>query len=290
MTTTAIAIPPQLQNDLLSKIGDLAMLPGVANEALQLARDPDCEIEAFANVVQKDVTLATEMLSLSNSPVFSGGMRITNLRQAVLQLGFRQCRNLIIASSAASLVKSLPLEQESIREALWKHSMMSATTCGYLNRKFRMGFMGEEYTAGLLHDFGRLLLSLVDTDRFLQCDPLDFKESGDILAAERAVFETDHAEFGAWFAVQQDLPEPLCESIRLHHASELEGPLAELIAVVQAGDHLANHFQRGAAPETYLFHDNLGLQALKAGRFPSIVDDVAQILGDMANEVRAECG
>jgi len=177
VTTTQLetTLPPEeLRRSLLKRADDLSMLPAVATEALQLARNPDCTTAQFAGVIERDVKLATEILSICNSVLYSSGKPVANLHQAVIRLGFRQCRNLILTSSAASLMKRLPLEQEWIRELLWRHSFTTAVACLDLNNRLRLGFQGEEFTAGLLQDFGRTLLAVAVGKNQPDVDPLDF--------------------------------------------------------------------------------------------------------------------
>ena len=264
-TTLNEALPPEaLRRSLYSRSDELSMLPAVANEALALAKDPNCTTGQFAAVVERDVELAAEILALANCPVFSAGASIANLRQAIVRLGFRQCRNLILTSSASSLIKSLPLEQEWMRELLWQHSFTTATACLHLNRTLNLGFQGEEFTAGLLHDFGRLLLAIAAPDSYADVDRLDFDESEDVLQRERDLLGTDHAGFGAWFAKENGLPRSLNAAIRYHHQPDIEHEDERLIALVAAGDDIANHIQRYNEPHGYDVSANRGIKQLSA--------------------------
>lgn len=251
-----------LKDKLLSHSDDLLMLPTVANEALKLIDDPECTPLEFASVMERDVNLAAEILALSNSAVFAAGKPVLSLHEATVRLGFSQIRSLILASSVASLMKRLPLEQEWIREILWRHSYMTALVCKQLNMRLRLGFQGVEFTAGLLHDFGRLLFAVAAPDDFAAADPLDFDESRDVLAREVGVMGGDHSEFGAWFAEWTGLPESLVASLRYHHCPEVEQPEQQLTALVAAADDIANHLQIHEDPETYDITNNGGIKVL----------------------------
>lgn len=280
-------VPPEsLQRALLLKSDELSMLPAVAHEALEMAKDPDCNSRQFASVVERDVKLATDILSLANSAVFACGSPVSNLQQAVVRLGFRQCRNLILTSSAASLMKNLPLEQEWVRELLWQHSVITATTCVHLNRALKLGFGGEEFTAGLLHDLGRLLLALASADSFACVDALDFQESGtDMLHVEQSVLGTDHCRFGAWFAQQNGLPKPLIGAILFHHEPEMEHPDQELTALVAASDQIANHLQAFEEPGGYDPELNHGIEVLSAIRSSKMKSEFVGIAKELMTEV-----
>jgi HD-like signal output (HDOD) protein len=256
------APPEELRVRLLAKLDQVSMLPAAALKALELAKNPDCSTSEFAELVERDVKLATEILSLANSPLFSHGRPVMHLQQAVVRLGFRQCRNLILTSSAASLMKSLPMEQESIREVLWHHSYFTATACVHLNRLLKLGFQGEEFTSGLLHDFGRLLLAVATPESFEMADSLTFQETGGPQLRERAILGTDHCHFGAWFAERNGLPEAIIAAVLLHHTPAESSPHDRLVRLTAAGDDLANHFQRQGSFADYDVASNRGLEAL----------------------------
>ena len=120
-----------------------------------------------------------------------------------------------------------------------------------VNQLLALKFQGEEFTAGLMHDFGRTLLAVADSEAFSRLDPLDFVEGEDVEGREREAIGTSHAEFGAWFAAMNELPESLVAAIQHHHLPEAAGAHVQLSALVAVADHMANHIQRGEAPETY---------------------------------------
>ena len=240
-----------LQARLLSRAGDICMLPEVACEALTISKNPECRTEHLACIVERDMKLATDVIQMANSPIFGGSEPILDLKHAIVRLGLIQCRNLILTTSAASMIKKLPLEQEWIREVIWQHSFVTATTCVYLNRYLKLGFQGEEFTSGLLHDFGRLLFAVADPDLYSQVDDLSFDESEGLLDKEREIMGMDHCEFGAWYAAQQELPEELIDVIANHHKLPEAGKEAKLVVLVGAADHIANHIQKHEEEVSY---------------------------------------
>ena len=285
MTVQTCSPPEKLKQALLKRSDELAMLPAVATEALELAQDPDCVASEFAGVIERDVKLATEILSLSNSVYFAASSPVVSLRQAVVRLGLRQCRNLILTSSAASLMKSMPLEQEWVREVIWQHSFRTAKVAGYINKQLRMGFEGEEFTAGLLHDFGRLLLAVAAPESFAKADPLAFVEDGQCLTAENEILGIDHCAFGAWFATHNGLPRALVASIELHHLPETHHPDGRLISLVAAADHIANHFQRYEAATDYDVGLNRGAHVIAKNGHPQLLKNDNGIVDTIFGEV-----
>ena len=244
VVASTTSIPPALMTLLRERCGSLQMLPGTAAEALDITDNPNCSISQFASVIERDVKLAADILSIANSVSFSNGNPIGSLHQAIVRLGLRQCRNLIISSSLSALLKRVPIREESIRTLLWRHSFLTAMVALHLNRALHVGFQGEEFTAGLLHDLGRTLLAICLPDKFKQLDPLDFNEDESLIEREIAICGTTHCEAGAWFAREHRLPETLIEAVACHHDPTQAVRAPRLVAVTAAADHMANYLQR----------------------------------------------
>lgn len=246
------------------------MLPDVAAQALDLAKDPDVSIGPFVRVIERDVELAANILSLANSALYSAPP-VANLRQATERIGFAQCKNLILASSLSSLMKKMTLREEWIRALLWQHSVLTAAINSRLNQFLQAGFNGEEFTAGLIHDLGRTLLAVAIPDRFSFIDPLDFVESQDLLQHEQSMVETDHCDIGAWYATEQGLPTSLIEVIRYHHHTNHANHCATLVSLTAFADHMSNHYQRTGESHSYDAMTNPAFKAITE-RFPYASD------------------
>ena len=229
----------------------LQMLPAVAVEAIRLVKDPECSIAEFATVVERDVKLATDILKISNSALYSPAVPIKSLKQAVLRLGLSGCQNLILTASMASLMKRISKDQERISAVLWRHSYDTGLLASYLNSSFQFGFKGEEFAAGLIHDFGRLLLAVVEPEKYSVADSLNFDETADQLTQEDLALGTNHCRLGAWYAVRQHLPPPFPDVMLYHHQPELSDKHQSLTSLIAVADHMANHLQRFKTADGY---------------------------------------
>ena len=205
----------------------------------------------FVGVIERDMTLASDILRIANSIMFSGGRPVMNLHRAVVRVGMRQCKSLIIASSFSSMMKSISLDAEWVREILWRHGFTTALLSLHLNRSLNVGFQGEEFAAGLIHDVGRMLLATCLPEQFQTVDPLDFDEGAETLLNEQNVIGTNHCDVGFWFAKKNALPEPLADVVRFHHFPDKSPRNRRLVALVAASDHMANHLQRFDEPDGY---------------------------------------
>jgi HD-like signal output (HDOD) protein len=272
---------------LLWKVDQLQMLPALATQALELAKDPNCSVKEFTSLIERDLTLASDMLRMANSMVYSRGVPILSLQQAVVRLGFRQCKNLILASSAASMMTQLSIKEEWIRKKLWKHSFLTATTASFLNRAMNLGFQGEEFSAGLIHDMGRILLALLEPTRFLMADRLTFAEGDEhaqkaMLKTEHELLGTDHCALGGWFVEYSGLPKSLAEVAKWHHAAAADLSRRPLVALIATADHMANYLQSHGSSEGYDVQSNFAIQhiATSSGQLQRLREIVPAVMDD----------
>ncbi|MBS0203074.1 MAG: HDOD domain-containing protein [Planctomycetes bacterium] len=253
---------PELRSQLLNQTAQWQMIPDIAQKALAMARDPNCSIREFSSVIECDAKLATEILRIVNSVIYAARTPILNLKQAVTRLGFAHCRNVILAASLGSSMRRLPVCEAWMQLVLWRHSVLTGMIAIGLNKEFKLGFLGEEFTAGLIHDVGRSLLGIIATDHFDAADPLDFEESGDFLQRERDNLQTDHCELGAWFIAHNKLPEALVDVVRLHHTPAETSAHQRLVATTAVADHMANHIQRNGCADGYIPEENSAMEVL----------------------------
>lgn len=246
--TPPIELPTELALRMGCNLDQLKVLPEVAVQALDIAKDPNCSVTRFSTVVEQDVKLTTDILRMANTVVFSGGQRITSLHQAIIRLGFRHCKNLILSSCIGSLMRRMSIQESNVREKLYKHGFLTALISANLNNLFGIRFMGEEFTAGLIHDLGRALMAMYMPVEFKQIDKLDFVEDQYLLAREQASWGTTHCDVGGWFVQHNMLPDPLCDVVRFHHQPELTGENRVLTTLVAASDEIANFVQQLGAP------------------------------------------
>lgn len=239
------------------------MLPEAAQEALLLTNSPDCDLASLAKIIQRDTRLATFILRIANSSLFGSPRPIASLDRAVLYIGRRRVQALVIAASLDAISSRVSPEMQAAREALWLHGYLTAVLAVKINSLLKLGFDGEEFTAGLLHDFGRTLILIADPVNAPHLDPLDFEDADGLEMRERALLGVSHADLGAWFALLNELPCSLVSTIQFHHTPESAGEWLKLAALVGTADHAANALQRVATGEPYDPSTNPGIPVLE---------------------------
>lgn len=276
---------PELTELLVNQAREMKMLPEIAIKAIAVADDPVSDIQDLANIISQDLKLAASVLSLSNSPLFpiyATGSSISCLKMAITRLGFRQIKQMILVSSYSAMVGKLPLKETEARQKFMKHSFLTGCICTELNKLCDLGIQGEEFTAGIFHDIGRLLLLAAVPDQFLAIDKMNFNEEVSLLDKEIAAFGTTHADVGGWFLRRNQIPDELVNVAIHHHAPAGSARFTRLVALVAVADHMANSCSANmVAPSEYecLAVDGLKLMELLGA------NNAAQFLVDSWPEV-----
>lgn len=260
----AAELAARLEQRVLTLVDNMPALPHTATRAMALADDPNANMADLAQLIEGDVAIAAALLRIANSALYTSGAPATKLSQAVVRLGAFTCKNLILAVSMKSLLWQLAGEEKAQCEVLWHHGYVTGWLCRRMGQSYRVWYDGAEFSAGLLHDLGRILLLLADPECFARAGALDFHEEPGLLARERTAIGIDHGALGAWFAEHCKLPETLIQAMRFHHEPASAEHSHPLVALVAMADDMGNHLERGETVESYHPEGNAGLACLTA--------------------------
>ena len=221
----------------------LPMLPARATEVMNLAMDPEVSAGRIATVVSKDQVLATLVLRLANSAFSAPASDITNVSDAVVRVGTRAVRNVVVASCLASRLKD-PQIYGRYGPDLTDHSIGTA----YLARLVaeQSGDSPDEaFLYGLLHDIGKLLILKLARDSSLRYGPPASDQEIDALMAEK------HAEFGGYLLEQWKLPAHLDDPVVWHHRPDRAQKDPRAAAVAYVANRLAHRYGFGCSSDGF---------------------------------------
>jgi putative nucleotidyltransferase with HDIG domain len=220
-------------DEIVIQIKDLPSLPAIVMELLNSIEQEDIDINVLAKKVAQDQALTAKTLRFANSSFYGTPSKVTTIQQAITLLGVANVRNLI---TAAAISGSFPENQCAgfNFKAFWKHSMATALCAKLLARHSRVN-TDYAFTAGLLHDIGRLVLVTRFPEHYAAA--LAYRVSHDcyMLEAERAILGIDHVIAGHALAVHWHFSETMQHAIVGHHEPEKSGSGA-LVSLV----HVAN--------------------------------------------------
>ncbi|MGF1485059.1 MAG: HDOD domain-containing protein [Opitutales bacterium] len=187
-------------------------------QLLEALDSPEADLLDIGEAIEQDVGLSSTVLSLANSAFFGGGTEVTGAAHAISKLGLSAVRAVVMAYPALSLLDKSPHLQKQ-RKTFWKHSRKVAEVARFLARTEGFGHevVGYAYSAGLLHDVGKLILA---SNFGKQYDAyLDYAAAQDVPlhTVERSSMGTDHAAIGAFMLGVWGVPQPIVEGIWKHH-------------------------------------------------------------------------
>jgi putative nucleotidyltransferase with HDIG domain len=226
-------------------VAQVKNLPPVSHAALKLVGLLDQAAVSNEDVVQVlkyDSVLTAKLLRACNSPYYGFDEPVASVEQAVLILGHQQILHIVL-SIAFGGAMSIPLPGYAAEaKELWAHSLTTAVAADCLAR----GNISMEvepavaFTAGLLHDIGKLVMSHALTPdlqgevrRLISDNQMDRTE------AEAAVLGTDHGEVGAALLESWRLPAEIVEAVANHHRPVI-APVLKLSAPIHVANCLAH--------------------------------------------------
>lgn len=220
-------------DDVVSKLQDLPSLPAVVMELLSAIDQDDVDISVLAKKVSHDQALTAKTLRLANSSLYGLQVKVTTIQQAITFLGFQTTRNLI---TAAAMTGCFPegLCPGFSDKAFWRHSIASAACCKVLARRLRFN-QDYAFTAGLLHDIGRLVLVASFPAQYQEVMEWRSLHDSHVLEAEQAVLGVDHVQAGTALAEHWHFSDTMKMAIANHH--DPDAPGAGLLAAIV---HVAN--------------------------------------------------
>ena len=243
------------KDELRRYIETMPSLGASAQKILIICNDPNTSAADLNHVVSLDPVLAARILRLVNSAFYRQGQPVTSIPRALVMLGMNTVKNLALSTAMMSFFTNRAghsprpsLKPGLSIEGLWRHSLGTAIIAKDLAKKRGVDTMqGEEYfTAGLLHDLGKVVLSEVLGSEYQRCTVLSDQEGRALFEIEGELLGISHCEAGALILEDWKLEGPIGEVIRSHHEVEaIQGKRGDLLLCVAAADHLANFLRIG---------------------------------------------
>jgi putative nucleotidyltransferase with HDIG domain len=224
-------------DDIVRHLEDLPSLPAVVMELLSSIDQEDVDISVLAKKVSHDQALTAKTLRLANSSLFGLQVKVTTIQQAITFLGFQTTRNLITAAAVTGCFPSGQCPGFDDK-AFWRHSIAAAACCKVIARRVRLN-QDYAFTAGLLHDIGRLVLVSTFAPEYQKVMAYRKANDGYVLDAERAVMGVDHVQAGVALAEHWGFSDTMKTAIAFHHDPDAPGAglLAALVHVANAIVH-----------------------------------------------------
>ena len=205
---------------VIAAVDALPPLPAVALRVMQVAQNPKSSASDLALVVSADPGLSARILRIVNSAAYRRSREITSVQEALVMLGFVQARNVAI-SGAISGAYSPNANNVLFRiEVFWRHALAVAFTAAELASHGSQVDVPSAFTAGILHNMGRLAMFYADPAGLDQAVAEAMRSSRTLEEVEQELLGYDHAVIGGVLATRWQLPKAITEAIAHHHEAQ----------------------------------------------------------------------
>jgi HD-like signal output (HDOD) protein len=274
---------PVLLAKRLDEIEDLPAMPNSLHQILDALDRVTASAKTLEKIVEQDPVLTAKILRLAGSPYYGVCGEVSSISKAVVALGFREVRNLVIGLSLTGVFPENLGFEEFDSKGLWLHSMGVATASRLLAEHIPDLVPEELFTAGLIHDLGRFMLCLHFADELREILSIRRTEGISLFAAEERCGIT-HADLGAYLAQKWGLSDMLTNVLRYHHRPHGAGPHTRAASVVFLADELCQKINLGwtinGEVKKVLIPKTIGLNA-------DIIRDVVSKLRERKEQIEA---
>jgi HD-like signal output (HDOD) protein len=233
-----------IEESLKEYIKNMPSLPTSVTKVLEICNNPQTSPTDLNHVISLDPVLVGRVLKLINSAYYGIGQPVTSLARAIIMLGMNTVKNLVLSTTVMSHIdpkkKSMGLDMEGF----WRHSLCVGVAAKFLAKKRGIDSkMTEEYfTAGLLHDIGKIPLNAVLSKQYILTVSNADRERKPLTLAEENAFGMNHCEAGGMIASAWKLDGAIGDAIKYHHSygyEEYTGNNKDILYSVAAANRFA---------------------------------------------------
>ncbi|KIX11943.1 HDOD domain-containing protein [Dethiosulfatarculus sandiegensis] len=231
----------------------------------------DYHFSKLAEMLSEDQVLAAKVLRQCNSSFFGLRFKVDSLDRALAVLGEQNIVRLLLAAGVEDSFSRVRDGYSLAKGGLFRHSLGTGILAAALAEKTALVPRDVAYTAGLMHDLGKVALDqhAEKTRNFLLRATHDLGHT--LMEVEQKIFGQDHATVGYWLAVRWGLPENICEVIEKHHAPHEANLQPELVQLVNLADLLMSRYAPGLEIER-MAHDDIYAKLSSLGIKPDAIE------------------
>jgi HD-like signal output (HDOD) protein len=247
--------------DLLKESGSMSSAPQIASKLNRLLKNSSF-LDEIVEVAQYDPGLTARILQVCNTPVYRGNCQISSLKDAFTRLGNEKVSRIIWQVAMSGQMAGGLSTYRLGAGAIWRHSVATAIAAEEIWKLSRFDEdMATAFTAGLLHDIGKILI-----DRALSSNSSLFREYIDkheivVHEAENMLLGFNHAQIGGQLMVEWEQDESLISGVSYHH-DPLDAENQKFAALVNIANRCAHHHERLLQKQTEAAHPEIAKELL----------------------------
>ena len=242
-------------NKLLKEyIKKIPSLPTSVTKVLEICNNPQTSPADLNQVISLDPVLVGRVLKLINSAYYGLGQPVTSLARAIIMLGINTVKNLALSTTVLGNLSSKRASAGLEMEGFWRHSLCVGISSKLLAKKRGIDAKSvEEYfTAGLLHDLGKIPLNAVLADDYMLTISSADKKRESLFLSEKSAMGLTHCDAGAMIADSWKLEGAVWDVIVHHHnCEEYSGDHGDVLYSVAAANYFASAYEIGFSGDRY---------------------------------------
>jgi len=284
----------------LGKVFSLPSIPEVASEILDMRRQADASVDDLANLIDRDPRVVDQIMRYACSPLFGYRGKLDSVRDAISRvLGFEMVMNQAIGIVIGKTFEN-PQEGPIGLKEFWRHATYCAASVQLLSGILPAAIRPQTsmaYLAGLMHNFGFLLLGYLFQQEFYLLNKLasanpeksihELEKQVLSIGRSDVAIKTNHAEIGAWLLQAWELPEEIVVSAREHHNTAYTGPHDVFVKLLIVTNNILKRYGIGDATTESVPVNLLYNLRITEAQAVEVIESVLES-GDSLNEMAAQ--
>ena len=205
---------------ILKKVERIPAFPATVRKVWDIMKDPDYSMTDLVTVIEYDQAITANILKMCNSAYFGVRRKVSNVRDAVVYLGQSNITRIVTAAGVTRFYKDVKGYRLTAK-MLWEHSVAVALMSKILADRIYRREDPMLFTAGLVHDMGKIMLGEFVFDSMQEIMNLVANHRYSFLEAEEEILGINHAEIGGRVASNWNFPQEIIDSITYHHRPDL---------------------------------------------------------------------
>jgi putative nucleotidyltransferase with HDIG domain len=227
-------------DSFIDKVKHLPPAPRLLPKLLSLLNDVNADNEDIVQIIRFDPALTAKVLQLCNSAYFAAAKPVADLGEAINRIGFNSIYQMVAGIVGSRLLSPPQTGYGLAQGELWKHSVVAAIASQVIAQDLNE-YPDIIFTAGLLHDIGKIVLTTSMTDSYSALLSETENKQNALVEAEKNILGVDHAEIGGRLLTKWNFPQELTSAVTFHHHPDNAGENKRLAACVFLGNMVA-HF------------------------------------------------